>query len=99
LCCSAENSVLAHGSLTLSPYVERLPADPVVTARLGDVARDLLGMTDHLRRCFACLSSSCSTRATSPQLMAKWAVMKRPQVSSITISFRKCQGGGRPATA
>jgi hypothetical protein len=49
LCCSAENSVLAQRSLILSPYVERLPADPVVTARLGDVARDLLGMTDHLQ--------------------------------------------------
>jgi len=31
------------------PDVERLPADPVITARLGDVAGDLPGVADHLQ--------------------------------------------------
>jgi hypothetical protein len=30
------------------PRVERLPADPVIATRLGDVAADLLGVADHL---------------------------------------------------
>lgn len=67
------------------PAVERLPADAVVAARLGDVAGDLLGVTDHLQAMLCLPLELLFRHAGLPSALAD---SKRPQVSSICVSSR-----------
>src|SRR5918996_4125333 len=70
------------------PDVERLPADPVVAARLGDVAGDLLGMADHLQTVFRLPLELLLGHARPPSAHGEVAGLRRPQVSSISVSSR-----------